>query len=322
MFSWSSMFRQAWVLACASLVASAAVAQDAAKKAEAPAKLPPVLQKIRDSGIVHVAHRTDALPFAYLDNNKRPIGFGVDFCMLIYEALKRELKRPDLKVAWVPVSATTRWTAIRDGNADLECGNTVNNPERRKAAGYSMPYFFTGPSILTRVDSGIKDLVDLRDKRISIVTGTNSVPILKKHLESKFLGNAQLVEVKGYEEAFRLVEDGKADAFVTIEPLLYGQRSTAKDPKQFHVVGGYLILEAVAILIRKDDLEFKRFVDRQITAAMLDGTYTRIFNKWFNSPIPPNGAVLGMPMNGIMRDQLRWPLDRTGDELMAAAANK
>jgi ABC-type amino acid transport substrate-binding protein len=286
-----------------------------AAKAEAPpaAPVPPTLQRIRDTGTVLVAHRTDALPFAYLGPDKRPIGFGVDFCLLLVDALKRELKR-DLKVVWVPVDARTRFSAIKEGKADLECGNTVNNPERRKDTGYSMPYFFTGPKILTKVDSGIKDLIDLRGKRLALVVGTNSVPIIKKHIESNFLVGARMIEVKSYPEAFRMVETGEADAFITIEPLLYGQRATAKDPSRYHVVGGYLILEAVAILLRKEDVEFKRFVDRQIASLMLDGTYAKLYRKWFQSPIPPDNVALDMPMSTVLRDQLRWPIDRTGDE--------
>lgn len=282
-----------------------------AAKAEAPpaAPVPPTLQRIRDTGTVLVAHRTDALPFAYLGPDKRPIGFGVDFCLLLVDALKR-----DLKVVWVPVDARTRFSAIKEGKADLECGNTVNNPERRKDTGYSMPYFFTGPKILTKVDSGIKDLIDLRGKRLALVVGTNSVPIIKKHIESNFLVGARMIEVKSYPEAFRMVETGEADAFITIEPLLYGQRATAKDPSRYHVVGGYLILEAVAILLRKEDVEFKRFVDRQIASLMLDGTYAKLYRKWFQSPIPPDNVALDMPMSTVLRDQLRWPIDRTGDE--------
>lgn len=316
---WNSTKRHLIAAALSAGLAAAfavpATAQE--KKSEAP-KLPPVLEKIRMSGSVTIGHRPDAMPFAYTDDNKKPVGFGVDLCLLIVESIKKELKRPDLKVNFVPVTATTRFPIIREGKADIECGNTINNPERRNAAGYSMPYFFTGPMILTRVDSGIKDLIDLRNRKFTVVTGTNSMPIMRKHIETKFLGNAQLIEVKTYDEAFNQVMDGRADAFITIEPLLYGQRSRAKDPKQYHVVGGYLILEAVAALIRKDDPEFKKFVDKQLASLMLDGTYMKLWNKWFHSPIPPNGTVLGMPLNGIMRDQLRWPLDRTGDELMAA----
>jgi glutamate/aspartate transport system substrate-binding protein len=314
---WNPMKRQLIVAVLAALFgAPVAVAQE--KKSEPAVKLPPVLQKIRESGVVTIAHRPDAMPFAYLDNDRKPVGFGVDLCLQIVEQIKKELKRPDLKTAWISVSATTRFPVIRDGKADIECGNTINNPERRNAAGYSMPYFFTGPMILTKASSGIKDLIDLRNKKFTVVTGTNSMPIMRKHIESKFLGNAQLLEVKTYDEAFDMVQDGRADAFITIEPLLYGQRTRAKDPKQYQVVGGYLILEAVAALIRRDDPEFKKFVDKQLATIMLDGTYMKLWNKWMNSPIPPHGTVLSMPLNGIMRDQLRWPLDRTGDELMAA----
>jgi glutamate/aspartate transport system substrate-binding protein len=279
----------------------------------------PTLQKIRDTGTIVIGHRLDGLPFAYLDANKRPIGYGIDVCHEIINLLKRELKLAQLKVEYVPVTAANRIEIVRSGRADIECGLTVNNPERRKEAGYAMPYYFAGPRILTKVDSGINSFFDLRGKRIVSAKGANAVPILRRQIETGLLPGAQLTEVANNNEAFAKLEKGEVDAYVTTDNLLYAYRANAADPKKYAVVGDYLILEAVAIMLRKDDVEFKKMVDRLLASLMLDGVVARLYNKWFLSPIPPKGVTLGIPMSSLLRDQLRWPTDRTGDEFGSEA---
>lgn len=286
--------------------------------AQADAALAPTLSKVRATNTVVIGHRIDAVPFAYLDANKQPIGYGIDVCNEIVNALRRELKLPALRVEYVPVTAANRFQIVNSGKADMECGLTVNNPERRKEAGYALPYFFAGPRILTRVDSGIRDFVDLKGKRVVSAKGANAIPILQKRVDTRQLMNTQLLQADGNTQAFAMLEKGEADAFVTIDNLLYAFRATARDPNVYHVVGAPLVVEAVAIVLRRGDTEFKRAVDRALTGLMLDGVVGRLYNKWFLSPVPMPGStqnrVIDIPMSALLRDQIRWPSDRTGDE--------
>jgi glutamate/aspartate transport system substrate-binding protein len=298
-----------------STVAAAAAAQTAGAPAgTGAAKPPPRLAKIRDSGVVTIAHRPDVFPVAYLDANKQPVGYGIDVCREIVRLMERDLKKP-LKLAWVEVSARTRFEVINAGKADLECGNTINDPQRRKTAGYSMPYLFTGPRFLVRADSKIRGIHDLAGKRIAVLPGTNSVPLLQQRIESGTLRGTMLVEYKSYDECTRALERGEVDAFATIDLLLAGQRARSKNPEALRIVGAFLVLEPAAILLRKDDVEFKRTIDRYLASLMLDGTVERLYDKWFLQPIPPDELKLELAMSSAMRDQLRWPTDRHGDEL-------
>jgi ABC-type amino acid transport substrate-binding protein len=278
------------------------------------AQVQPTLQKIRSSGAVTIGARQDALPFSYLDATKKPIGYGIEICNEIVARLKTELKLPNLRVDYVPVTAASRWEIIRTGKADLECGLSVNNPERRKDAGYAMPYFFAGPRILTRAKSGIKDFADLSGKKVVTAKGANAVPILRKRIEDGRLRDTQLIETANYEQSMAMLEKGEADALVTIDNLLYAYKATAAKPDEYIVTGDFLVLEAVAIVLRKDDVEFKRAVDRTLAGMMIDGVVGRLYSRWFLTPIPPNNIALGIPMSALLRDQLRWPSDRTGDD--------
>jgi glutamate/aspartate transport system substrate-binding protein len=264
--------------------------------------------------VVTIAHRPDAIPFAYLDEKKQPIGYGIDICREIVRLMERDLKRP-LRMAFVEVSARTRFDVVNSGKADMECGTTINDPQRRKTIDYSMPYQFSGPRFLVRSDSKIRAIQDLVGRRISIVPGTNSVPLLKQRIEGGVLPGAVLVEYPSYDDAREAVERGEVEAFATIDVLLAAQRAKAKDPSKLMIVGSFLVLEPIAILLRKGDTEYKKTVDRHLAALMLDGVVGRFYEKWFQQPIPPNNLRMDLPMTFALRDQLRWPTDRVGDEI-------
>ena len=278
------------------------------------AQVQPTLQKIRSTGVITIGARQDALPFSYLDASKKPIGYGIEICNEIVARLKTEMKLPALRVDYVPVTGATRWEVVRTGKADLECGLSVNNLERRKDAGYAMPYFFAGPRILTKASSGIKEFSDLSGKKVVTAKGANALPILRKRIDDGRLRNTQLLETANYEQSFAMLEKGEADALVTIDNLLYAYKATAAKPQDYIVTGDFLVLEAVAIVLRKDDAEFKKAVDRTLAGMMIDGLVGRLYTKWFLAPIPPNNVALGIPMSPLLRDQLRWPSDRTGDD--------
>lgn len=287
-------------------------------RAQAPSaeasKVQSSLAKIRDTGVVGIAFRPDAVPFAYLDENKQPIGYGIDICREIVRLMERELKKP-LRIVFVEVSAKTRFEVVNSGKADMECGTTVNDAQRRKTADYAMPYQFSGPRFLVRTDSKLRGIEDLGGKRISVVPGTNSVPLLQQKIDGGVLRGATMVEYKTYDEAREAVERGEVDAFATIDVLLAAQRAKSKDPSKLAIVGAYLVLEPIAIVLRKGDVEFKKVIDRHLAALMLDGIVGRFYAKWFQQPIPPNNLRMDLPMTFSLRDQLAWPTDRLGDEM-------
>jgi ABC-type amino acid transport substrate-binding protein len=277
-------------------------------------KVPPALAKIRDSGVVTIGYRADAIPFAYLDENKQPIGYGIDICREIVRLIERDMKK-FLRLAYVEVTARTRFDIVNSGKADMECGTTINDPQRRKTADYSMPYQFSGPRFLVRSDSKIRAIQDLVGRRISVVPGTNSVPLLQQKIDSGALRGSVMVEYKNYDAAREAVERGEVDAFATIDVLLAAQRAKSKDPSKLMIVGAFLLLEPIAIILPKGDVEFRKTIDRHLAGLMLDGVVGRLYNKWFLQPIPPNNLRMDLPMTSALRDQLAWPTDRLGDEM-------
>jgi len=85
------------------------------------------LEKIAASGKITLAYRESSVPFSYLDGPSKPIGFAVDMSHAVADAVRKQLKKPDLQIEWQPVTSQNRIPLIMNGTVDLECGSTTNN---------------------------------------------------------------------------------------------------------------------------------------------------------------------------------------------------
>ncbi|CAJ0884386.1 Glutamate/aspartate import solute-binding protein [Ralstonia sp. LMG 32965] len=272
----------------------------------------PVLDRIRDTGAVRVAYRESSVPFSFYDADKKPVGYAMDLCLRVVDKLRADLKRPDLKVQYVMVTPSTRMPAIMEGKADLECGSTTNNRERREKVAFTIPHYIAGIRMLVKTSSGIRKWDDLRGKTVVTTKGTTSVAELRKMNDVRVL-NMTFLEAKDHAESFAMVETGKADAFAMDDVLLYGFRANTKTPSDYAVVGDMLTVEPYAIMLSKDDPEFKRLVDRAMTNIILDYDAEKLYKKWFQQPIPPRSAKLDIPMSFLLRDSFKYPSDKVAD---------
>src|SRR6478672_5188257 len=277
-----------------------------------PSHAADTLAKIRYTQTITIAHREASLPFSYFDDNKKPIGYAVDLCLKIAYAIKRELKLSQLNVQYLAVTSSTRIPAIVDGKADLECGSTTNNAERRKQVAFTIPHFVAAVRMVARADTGIKNWADLRDKRVVTTKGTTTVKLLNDRDRVRAL-SLKLLEGRDHAESFNMVEKGQAEAFPMDDVLLFGLRANAQNPNAFIVTGDALSAEPYAIMLRKDDAPFKAVVDREMGRIVNDGEIYKLYDKWFKNPIPPKGLNMNMTMGHLLRDMLRFPTDKVGD---------
>lgn len=292
---------------------SAALAQPAAS-APAAAPQPPTLQKIRQTGVITLAHRESSIPFSYVDANKQPVGYALELCLRVVEAIRRDYKLPSLRVQYLPVTAAERIPSLLSGKADLECGNTTNNAARRKQVAFSVTHYFAGGRLLVPAKAGVQRLNDLRGKSIVVNKGSTHAGHLASAIE-KGLFAARVIEAKDAAEAFAALEKGTADAYLHDDIVLASLRANSAKPDAWAVVGEFTSVEPLAIMMRRDDPEFKKLVDTTLSRLMIDGQIRDLWKRWFESPIPPNNVTLGVPMNSLMRDQIRFPSDKVGDEV-------
>lgn len=289
-----------------------ALALIAAVSLAAPAgaqELTGTLKKIKDTGVIKLGHRDASIPFSYLDDKQQPVGYGVDVCMHVVNDIKKQLNLPNLKVEFVPVTSQTRIPILTGGNIDIECGSTTNSVERQKQVSFAPTYFMTGTKIIVKKSSGIKGYDDLKGKTVVFTQGTTNERAMKAYNDEKKLG-INFIPAKDHAESFLAVETGRAVAFPMDDILLYGLKANAKNPNDFEVLGPFLSDDPYAPMMRKDDPAFKKVVDNSITALYKSGEINKIYHRWFQSPIPPKGVNLNVPMSEPLKELIKNPSDK------------
>jgi glutamate/aspartate transport system substrate-binding protein len=267
------------------------------------------LKKIKDSGEIVLGVRESSIPFSYLDNNEKPVGYSIDLCMKVVDAVKKELKMPNLKVKTNPVTSQTRIPLMTNGTIDLECGSTTNSKERQKQVGFSVAHCVTSVRMAVKANSGIKNLDDLNGKAVVTTTGTTSDRYIKQNERGKKIDVKNLYG-KDHAESFLMLETGRAQAFVMDDVLLAGLIAQSKNPKAFAIVGPALSVEPYGLMFRKDDPQFKALVDKTLVGLMKSGQINGIYTKWFMKPIPPKNVNLNLPMSQKLKEAFKNPSDQ------------
>jgi glutamate/aspartate transport system substrate-binding protein len=267
------------------------------------------LKKIKDAGTVTIGNRESSIPFSYLDDKQQPVGYSMDLCNKVVDAIKAELKMPSLKVAYNPVTSQNRITLMQNGTIDMECGSTTNSVDRQKQVSFGVTTFVTGIRMLVKADSGIKDIGQLDGKAVVTTTGTTSDALIKQNEKGKNI-DVKNIYGKDHSDSFLMVQSGRAAAFVMDDVLLAGLIANAKDPKEFAIVGEALRVEPYGIMIRKDDPQFKALVDKTLTGLMKSGEIVKIYDKWFMNPVPPKGVNMNLPMSKELKDAIANPNDK------------
>jgi len=268
----------------------------------------PTLERIAQTGTITLGHRESSIPFSYL-NGTQPVGFAMDLCMRVVDALKVQTKRPDLKVNYQMVTSSNRLPLVQNGTVDLECGSTTNNTVRQKEVAFTLNHFYTGTRLLTRKDSGITKLADLKGKTLATTAGTTNLQVLRRLIHDSNL-DVNMLSAKDHADAVLLVESGRAVAFGMDDILLYGFAAASAKPADWVVVGEPLQVEPYAIMLRKDDPEFKKVVDATMLKTIQSGEFETLYRKWFQSPIPPKNVNLNVPMSEDLKRHLKAPSDR------------
>ena len=267
------------------------------------------LKKISESGKITLAYRESSVPFSYEAGAGKPVGFSMEIANAVVGEIKRTLNKPVLEVNYLPVTSANRIPLLVNGTVDLECGSTTNNTARGRDVQFAINHFYTGTRLLTKRNSGIHNYADLAGKTVATTTGTTNAQVMRKYNLEKNL-DMQMVFGKDHSDSMLLVEANRAVAFAMDDVLLFGLMATAKNPKEWTVVGDSLQVEPYACMLRKDDPKMKALVDRVIAGMMKSGEFERLYNKWFMSPIPPNGINLQLPMSPQLKENLKLRSDK------------
>ena len=242
-----SSLRTAAIRGLIALSVAAALAAPAAAQ-----ELTGTLKKIKDSGTIVLGHRDASIPFSYFDDKQSAIGYALDLCGKIVEAVKFELKMPNLQVKLNPVTSATRIPLMANGTIDLECGSTTNNLERQKQVAFTITHFVTATRFVSKKGANLKTLQDLKGKQIVSTSGTTNLKLITELNAQQNLG-MNILAAKDHAEAFLMVDTGRAAAFFMDDILLYSLVATSKAPSEWAISDEPLSIEPYGIMLRRDD---------------------------------------------------------------------
>jgi len=250
------------------------------------------LKKIKESGSIGIGHNSDSPPFSYIGKDGKPEGYTVDLCLKIAEGVKQELKMDKLEIRYTQLIATTRIPLLLNGTIDLVCGTTTNNLTRQKQVDFLSTIFITGNRILTRKDSGIKELEDLKGKRVTVNQGTSNEKIIKD-LDAKYNLGIRFLDTKDQPQGWIALETGRSDAHVTDEVVALGLIAKSKEPEKYAAVGRLLSFDPYSIVVRRDDSAFRLVGNRVLADLFRSGGIETIYNKWL--------STINMPLTEQMK---------------------
>jgi glutamate/aspartate transport system substrate-binding protein len=267
------------------------------------------LGKIKSSGAVTMGVRESSGALSYTLGDGKFAGFHVEICERVLADVQKQLGLTKLAVRYQPVTSQNRIPLVQNGTVDIECGSTTNNATRQKDVAFAVTTYVEEVRIAAKANSGITSINQLNGRKVATTTGTTSVQHLRKHERATGV-NFEEVFGKDHSDSFLLLESGRADAFVMDGSILAGNIANAKNPADFRIVGEVLSVEPIAIMMRRDDPAFKKAVDDSIIRMMRDGSLAKLWNKWFESPIPPRNVKVGLSLSESTKAAWANPNDR------------
>jgi len=267
------------------------------------------LKNIKETGAITLGFRDSSIPFSYLDDSQKPIGYAMDICYRIVDAVKKELKLDKLEVKLNPVTSSTRIPLLANGTIDLECGSTTNNVERQKQIAYTNTHFLTASRYVSKKASKISSIDDLKGKPVVSTSGTTNIKQLTEANAARNL-NVNIIPAKDHAEAFLMVETDRAVAFVMDDILLASLVAGSKEPGAYVIsTDAFSKPEPYGIMLRKDDPAFKKVVDGATAALYQSAEGPKLYEKWFMQKIPPKGLNLNVPIGPEQKKQFAKPQD-------------
>jgi glutamate/aspartate transport system substrate-binding protein len=271
------------------------------------------LDKIKSTGAVTMGVRESSIPMSYTTGDSRFDGFHVEVCRMILNDIKAKLGLSTLRINYQPVTAQNRIPLVQNGTVDIECGTTTNNTARQRDVSFANTLYVEEVRIAVKANSGINSISQLAGKKVATTTGTTSVQILRRHEKATGV-NFDEVFGKDHADSFLLLESGRADAFVMDGSILAGNIANSRNPKDFKIVGEVLSTEPIAIMVRKDDPQFKADVNAAIAKIVANGGMPKLWDKWFLKPIPPKNSIVGLELSAATKNAWANLNDRPAED--------
>lgn len=267
------------------------------------------LAKIRETGEIRLGHRDVSVPFSYLDDQQKPVGFAMDLCYKVVDAVKAELKLPGVRATLHPIQLSNQIPLIQNGTIDIVCGPATNTLERQKVVAFSNTIFVSSIRAVVRKDGAVKTFEDLNGKPVSLTSASTSIALLTAREQDRKFQTIKMLN-PDHGASFLALTTGRTEAFVMDDILLAGLVANSSNPGNWRILDDALRVEPYGLILRKDDPQFKELVDRALGNLIKAGEFQKLYGKWFASPIPPKNVNLNFPMTQPLKDAVAQPNDR------------
>lgn len=198
-------------------------------------------------------------------------GFDIELIEAIAEKIGRTPEIQD-------TSFETIFRDVGQGKFDAAISAATITAEREKAVDFSNPYYLSEQAVLVKEGSEIKSLEELSGKTVGVQQGTTGQELAKKKSGAS--------EIRPYPEgpdAVNALKAGTVEAVVIDAPV--AQDAVEK-------TGGVEIAEKVpteedyGIAVAQGNTELLEEINKGLKEIQEDGTYTKIFEKWFHAEPP------------------------------------
>ena len=275
----------------AASASSVAVAQDG-----------PVMKRIAETKTFTIGHRDASVPLSYLGPDGKAQGYSIDICLKIAEAAKTEMKLDKLDVKFVPLTPQTRIPLLTAGTVDIICESSTHTIGRSRQIAFLNTTFLTGSKLLVRKTSGIKKIEDVAGKVLVAVLGTTNEKAAQVEIDKKKIAiKGEIVKVKDHSQAMLNLEQGRADAYVSDDVVLYGLKSASKNPEEWEIVGPYFSYDPYGMMIPRNNDDFRLLGNTVITRLIQSGEIEQIYKKWFE----PGPTKIEYPLSDRLKENFQ-----------------
>lgn len=285
------------------LLAAAAFVLPLAAPAQAQDGLGPTLAAIKAGKTVRLGYRDASVPFSFLDQAKRPIGYSLELCGAVVDEVSTAIDEPTLSVEFVHVTADDRIQAVVDKKIDFECGSTTANAERGKRVAFSPLMFVAGTKLMVPASAAVNGITDLKGKTIVVTKGTTNEQAIVT-ADKKFALGLKILTAEDHEQSYQILADGKADAFATDDILLYGLIARHKAQDRMKIVGDFLSYDPYGIMFRKGEADVSALVERTFRKLATAHDLVPLYNKWFLGRLP-TGERLGVALSPQLEESFK-----------------
>lgn len=239
------------------------------------------LARVAESGRFLIGYAPNAMPMSFRDENGTPVGYSIELCKVIANAVKRRLGLDDMAVEYVPLATMTeRINAVAGGKVDIECGASTITLGRRERVDFTLMTLITGASSLSLTTAIVNTNADLDGRKLVVVTDTTTEAALQFFLETNEF-EAEVIAVDSHEEALAMLNEGKVDAHVSDQIILTGQVIKAENPRDYHLAPDVFSYEPYGFMIRKGDAEFRLVADEALARFYRTARIQRLYHDWF-----------------------------------------